>query len=184
MKRLALLILPLALASCDKLKEVLESGEDSTTGEAVKTLSLNATELSEGEIDAFVARRDQVVVLDFHASWCGPCKNLGPKLDQVAGEFGDKVALGKVDVDQANAAAARFGVSGIPDVRIFVGGREVDRFVGDMPEDQIRARIQPHAAKVSGAAPSLPEAVDTPAGAEPTIQPMKKDWLPPGVERK
>lgn len=180
MKRLVLLFLPLALAGCDKLVEAIKpsDGDDS----AVETLSLHTTQLSEGEIDAFVGRQNQVVVVDFYADWCGPCRTLAPKLDRIANEFGPKVALGKVNVDNANAAAARFGVSGIPDVRIYVNGREVDRFVGDMSESLIRAKIEPHTASVSG---EPGEAAPTAPGSEETgIQPMQKDWLPPGMERQ
>lgn len=180
MKRTFLILLPLAFSGCDQLKEKL-SGSDSGT-ESVETLSLHTTDLAEGEIDAFINRRNQVVVLDFHASWCGPCKTLAPKLEKIAAEFGDKVALGKVDVDQANAAAARFGVSGIPDVRIFVNGTQVDRFTGDMPEAQVRAKIVPHTTSVSGQVE--PGSAAPAANDGPAIQPMDKDWLPPGMEKK
>ncbi|MCH7227616.1 thioredoxin family protein [Haloferula sp. A504] len=181
MKRSLLILLPLAFAGCDPLKDKL-SGSGSGS-ESIETLSLHATDLAEGEIDAFVNRRNQVVVLDFHATWCGPCKTLAPKLEKIAAEFGDKVALGKVDVDQANAAAARFGVSGIPDVRIFVNGTQVDRFTGDMPEAHVRAKIVPHTTSVSGQVEAGP--AGSPAANDgPAIQPMEKDWLPPGMQRQ
>lgn len=181
MKRLILILLPLAFTSCDKTQDSLLGSSDDE-GSAEATSSASTANLAEGEIDAFVNRRNQVVVLDFHATWCGPCKTLAPKLEKIAAEFGDKVALGKVDVDQANAAAARFGVSGIPDVRIFVNGTQVDRFTGDMPEAHVRAKIVPHTTSVSGQVEAGPET--PPANDGPAIQPMNKDWLPPGMERQ
>jgi thioredoxin len=182
MKRLSCLLPLLVLTGCDKLKDSLGSGTETKTA---GTPSLHSTDLSDDEVDAFTRRSGQVVILDFHAEWCAPCRNLGPKLERIAGEFGDKVALGKVNVDHANAAAAKFGVSSIPDVRIFLNGVQVDRIVGDAPEDELRRKIQPLASRVTGKSGDVE--TGTPAAnpsGEPSIQPMGKDWMPPGIERK
>ena len=86
----------------------------------------------------------KVVVIDFYADWCGPCRKLGPILDQIASEHGGKILVGKVNVDQNRELASSEGVRGIPDVRIFRDGREVDRFVGLPGESEVRRRLEVH----------------------------------------
>lgn len=175
-----------SLAGCDQIKEAIsKSGEEAPTASA-GAAKAKAKELTEAQYPSFIATRNQVMVVDFHATWCGPCKTLAPKLAEVVGEFGSKVALGKVDVDQANALAAKLQVSSIPDVRIYVDGRQVDRFLGDIPADQIRAKLKAHADGISGVpelAPVGEEGGQTESSG-PVIQPMQKDWLPPGMQKK
>lgn len=127
-----------------------------------------------------------MVLVDFTATWCPPCQALGPRLEAAAQAHGGRVLLGKVDVDRNQSLAQRMGVSGIPDVRIYVNGVEVDRFVGGLNEAGIRAKLEPALAKVPEVAAGPPQpAADAPAAtAEPMIQPMKKDWLPEGMERR
>ena len=84
--------------------------------------------------DEFI--REGVVVVDFYATWCGPCKMLAPILDKVANDM-PQVKFGKVDVDQAMDLARRFGIRSIPDVLIFKNGVQVDHMLGLRDEEEI-----------------------------------------------
>jgi len=70
------------------------------------------------------------VLVDFWAPWCGPCKMIGPTLEELAGEYGDKLKIAKMDVDENDTTAQKFAVRNIPCLILFKGGQEVDRVVG------------------------------------------------------
>lgn len=180
-------LLLLAIPACDKAKELVQKASPSP--KPVATASTSPVPLvqdldAEG-FDAFVATPGRLMVVDFHADWCGPCKVLGPVLEQVAGEFPGKVSIGKINIDHAKDLAAKNGVRGIPDVRLFRDGKEVDKFVGALDAARVRALFQKHSDDLQLAAveESVPDA-PVPAPAQPPIQPMTKDWLPPGIERR
>ena len=102
------------------------------------SLDVGAADFQENVIAA--SQRIPVLV-DFWAEWCAPCRTLKPILEKLAAEYGGRFLLAKLNSDQNQELAARFGVRGIPNVKAFVNGQMVDEFTGALPEAQIRAFI-------------------------------------------
>jgi putative thioredoxin len=115
---------------------------------------------------------DQPILVDLWATWCGPCKVLGPLLEKVVGEFNGAVRLAKIDCDKEQALAASFGVRSIPTVVLIREGQLVDAFTGALPEGAIREflarHVQPNEAAPEGAA--APARDETPEQAIARIQ--------------
>jgi thioredoxin 1 len=93
----------------------------------------------ESELDGLVAEHD-VVLADFYADWCGPCKMLEPIVENLAADTGAAVA--KVDVDANQQLAAEYGVRGVPTLVLFAGGEQVEEIVGVQGEDQLRSLVE------------------------------------------
>ncbi len=104
-----------------------------------------ALEITDATFDEVVLKSDKPVVVDFWAAWCGPCKLLGPVIEELSGDFDGKAVIGKVDIDSNQEFAAKYGVRNIPTVLIFQNGEVVGRQVGVAPkktyEDAINALI-------------------------------------------
>jgi len=94
------------------------------------------------EFDSQVLQSDVPVLVDFWATWCGPCKAIGPSIEQLATEYTGKAKVYKVDVDSEGELAMKYGVMSIPALIVFKGGKEVDRMVGAAPKPQIAALIE------------------------------------------
>ena len=82
------------------------------------------------------------VVIDFWAPWCGPCKMVGPIIEELAAEYEGKVAIGKCDVDDNNDAATEFGIRSIPTVLFFKDGQLVDKQIGSSPKAKYVEKIE------------------------------------------
>jgi putative thioredoxin len=96
------------------------------------------------EAEVINASFDQPVLVDFWATWCGPCKTLGPLIEKVVGEYGGAVKLAKVDCDKEQQLAAMFGVRSIPTVVLVRDGQLADGFTGALPEAQLREFLARH----------------------------------------
>ena len=91
-----------------------------------------------------IDRHAGVAVVDFWATWCGPCLFLGRIIDSIAAEYDGKAKVSKLDVDQNPVTAQRFGVRSIPTLVVFVNGKPVDRVVGVVPKAELQRRIAAH----------------------------------------
>ena len=101
----------------------------------------NVLELNGENFESEVVNSDVPVLVDFWAPWCGPCKMIGPVIEELAGEFDGKAKIGKVNVDNNQDLAARFGIKGIPTVMLFKGGESINNFVGVRPKEDLTAAI-------------------------------------------
>jgi len=91
-----------------------------------------------------VINKNRLVLVDFYADWCMPCRMMAPVVEELAKELAGKVLVGKINVDENPATADRFQVFSIPTLVIIKSGREVDRIIGFIPKSQVEARIKKH----------------------------------------
>ncbi len=103
-------------------------------------------ELSEPTFEKEVLQADLPVVVDFYAPWCGPCKMLAPLLEQLAGEFKDRLKFAKINVDEAPGLAAHYDVTGVPTLAWFAKGKLVDTMVGLAAPKNLKAWLENAAA--------------------------------------
>jgi thioredoxin 1 len=100
--------------------------------------------LTSADFEKEVLQSDVPVLVDFWATWCGPCLAIAPHVEAIAGELAGKAKVFKVDVDSDGDIAAKYGVMSIPALIVFKGGQEVDRMVGAGPKDHIKALLERH----------------------------------------
>ncbi len=99
--------------------------------------SANVAEFTTGNWDEEVVGSDKLVLVDFWAPWCGPCRALAPTIDRIASQFEGKLKVGKVNTDENQDLAIRYQVLSIPTLILFKGGQAADRVLGAMPKGAI-----------------------------------------------
>jgi len=99
-------------------------------------------ELSDDKFEEEVLQADQPVLVDFWAPWCGPCRVVGPVVEELAGEYDGRLKVAKVNTDDNQLNAGKLGIQGIPTLIFFRDGKEVDRVVGAAPKAALKDRIE------------------------------------------
>jgi thioredoxin 1 len=102
----------------------------------------NTQSIDTTNFESEVLRSELPVLVDFWATWCGPCHRVAPEVEAVAEQLGDKVRVFKLDVDQSPQIAQQYGVQSIPTLLIFKGGKPVDQIVGAVPRSIIAQKLQ------------------------------------------
>ena len=100
-------------------------------------MSEHVHEFTDQNFDTDVGQSDVPVLVDFWATWCGPCKAIAPVIDEIAGEYDGRVKVGKVDVDSNQNTAMKYGVRSIPTLLIMKDGKVVNQIVGAVPKSNI-----------------------------------------------
>jgi thioredoxin 1 len=97
--------------------------------------------LNDANFDAII-NSDKTVLVDFWAEWCGPCKMIGPVVEELAGDYEGKAVIGKLNVDENPTVTARYGVRSIPTLLVFKGGQIVDKQVGAVPKSVLAQKLE------------------------------------------
>lgn len=103
--------------------------------------SANIVTLTDTNFDTEVTKASQPVLVDFWAEWCGPCKMVAPILDELATEYGGKIKIGKVNIDDHQALATQYGIRAIPTLLIFKNGQVIDQVVGLRSKKDFKGKL-------------------------------------------
>jgi thioredoxin 1 len=102
---------------------------------------MNVIEITDKNFDSVVHSATNVILLDFTAQWCGPCKMMAPVVELIARQFDGKAVVGKLDIDDNPNTAARFGVRNFPTFLFFKDGKPVDRVIGAVPKSLLEQKV-------------------------------------------
>jgi len=98
-------------------------------------------EITDDNFESEVMKSDLPVLIDFWAAWCGPCRMIAPIVEELAGEYNGKVKIGKLDVDNNQQTAIKYGVRSIPTLLVFKNGEVKDTIIGSVPKSQISQKL-------------------------------------------
>jgi len=104
----------------------------------------NAVAVTDQSFKAEVLDSTIPVLVDFWAEWCGPCRAVGPIVEELARDYEGKLKVVKVDVDESQDVSARYRIQSIPTLMVFKGGQEVERVIGAVPKQMLLSRVQKH----------------------------------------
>lgn len=166
------------IPGCERIK-----GFINPPAPAAAPLPTTVRELSEAEFPALIATSDQLVVVVFHADWCGPCQTLKPILNEVAGDYAGQVLVGRFNVDQCRQLASEQGIRSIPDVRFYRGGKQVDQFSGLLSKGDLNAKFNTLTEGILPKSAPITDAEGKPVEEKGTMAPMDKNWAPPGIQK-
>ncbi len=103
-----------------------------------------AKEITDQNFETEVLQSNKTVMVDFWATWCGPCRTLGPIIDELADEIGDQAVVGKLDVDNNQDTAGKYGIRSIPTILIFKDGEVVEKLMGVQPKQVLLDKLAAH----------------------------------------
>lgn len=112
--------------------------------EVAKAESEHLVVVTAANFEQQVAQNDKLVMVDFWAPWCGPCKAIAPAVSEIADDYAGKVTVGKVNIDNDGELAQKYKVTSIPNIKIFKGGKVVDDIVGLVSKGELEKKIKEH----------------------------------------
>ena len=126
-----------------KLEEIMKKGKMGAQQETSTKLEGKPIALSDANFQSEISRHPLMVV-DFWAAWCGPCRMVAPVIEQLASEYAGRVAFGKLDVDENPMVSNSFGIQSIPTILVFRDGKQVDGILGAVPKSYIESKFKPY----------------------------------------
>lgn len=103
-----------------------------------------ATQITDSNFNELVNKENTVAMVDFWAEWCGPCRMIGPSVEELSKEYEGKAVIGKLNVDDNPNIASSFGIRSIPTILFFKNGKVVDRQVGVVPKAELERKLKAH----------------------------------------